>query len=268
MDGATTGRGTQRRLRNLLARTEMRALAAVLAAAAGLLAFAKLAGEVLEGDTASFDRDVLLALRDPADISDPIGPRWLEEAARDVTALGSHVIVTYVTLAVVGFLVLSGRRAAALFVGLSVGGGALLSAGLKIGFARPRPDLVPHAVEVYTASFPSGHAMLSAVAYLTLGALLMRVAPLGRTKFYVLAVAVFTTLAVGFSRVYLGVHWPTDVLAGWCVGAGWALLCWIVLNWLQRRGAVEPKGEAEEDGPPDASTGPQIAKFSGSAEGR
>ena len=219
-----------------------------LAVAAGLFAFARIAAEVTEGDTLAFDRDILLALRNPADLSDPIGPRWLEEAARDVTALGSHVILGYVTLAVVGFLLLSGRRASALFTALAIGGGMLVSSVLKIGFARPRPDLVPHAVEVYTASFPSGHAMLSAVAYLTLGALLMRVAPLGRTKFYVLAVAILTTLMVGISRVYLGVHWPTDVLAGWCGGAGWALLCWIVLNALQRRGAVEPKGTPEEPG--------------------
>ncbi|WP_342666333.1 phosphatase PAP2 family protein [Muricoccus aerilatus] len=234
------------RLRDFLARQELGALAAVLAVAAGLFGFAKLAAEVTEGDTLAFDRHILLTLRNPADLSDPVGPRWLEEAARDVTALGSHVILTYVTLAVVGFLLLSGRRASALFTALAIGGGMLVSSVLKIGFARPRPDLVPHAVEVYTASFPSGHAMLSAVAYLTLGALLMRVAPLGRTKFYVLAVAILTTLMVGISRVYLGVHWPTDVLAGWCGGAGWALLCWIVLNALQRRGAVEPKGTPEE----------------------
>ena len=227
-------------------------LAVVLAGAAGLLAFAMIASEVMEGDTLAFDRAILLALRNPADLGDPIGPRWLEEMARDVTALGSHVVLATITLTTVGFLVLSRRRASALFLGLAIGGGMLASSVLKIGFARPRPDLVPHAVEVYTASFPSGHAMLSATAYLTLGALLMRVAPLVRTKFYVLSVAVLVTLMVGVSRVYLGVHWPTDVLAGWCGGAAWALLCWMVLNWLQRRGAVEPKGVPEEEGLPPA----------------
>ena len=110
---------------------------------------------------------------------------------------------------------------------------------LKLGFARPRPDLVPHAVEVYTASFPSGHAMLSAVTYLTLGALLIRVQPRWRVKVYILFLAISITLLVGTSRVYLGVHWPTDVLAGWCVGAAWALLCWLVALRLQREGKVE-----------------------------
>ena len=147
-------------------------LIGLLAVAAALLAFVGLAGEVLEGDTRAFDRAILLALRNPADPSDPIGPRWLEEVARDVTSLGGNAILTAFTLAVVGFLALTEKRAAAALVAAAVGGGTALSSLLKLGFARPRPDLVPHAVEVYTASFPSGHAMLSAVTYLTLGALL------------------------------------------------------------------------------------------------
>lgn len=241
-----------RGVRGWLARQERGVLLALLAVATGLFGFAKLAGEVVEGDTHAFDRAILLALRNPSDLSDPIGPGWFEEMARDVTALGSHAILGYITLATVGFMLLSGRRAGALFVTVAVGSGMLVSSVLKIGFARPRPDLVPHGAEVYTASFPSGHAMLSAVVYLTLGALLLRVEPLGRTRFYVLAVAVVTTLLVGASRVYLGVHWPTDVLAGWCGGAGWAFLCWLVMAWLQGRGKVEPQAEP---GPP-ASGGP------------
>jgi undecaprenyl-diphosphatase len=198
---------------------------------------------VIEGETRAMDRGLLLALRDPADPSDPIGPRWLEEVARDVTALGSTAILTFATAAVAGYLVLSRRRAAALLVLVAVAGGTLLSTLLKLGFERPRPDLVPHAVEVYTASFPSGHAMLSAVTWLTLGALLMRVEPRRRVKAYVLAMAVLTTLLVGASRIYLGVHWPTDVLAGWCIGAAWALICWLAALWLQRRGRVEETRE-------------------------
>jgi undecaprenyl-diphosphatase len=236
-----------------LAGQEVSVLAGVLAVAGGLLAFARIAEEVAKGGTRAFDRAVLLALRNPADPSDPLGPRWLEEVARDVTALGSHAILGSVTLATMGFLALSRRRAGALFVGAAVGSGMLLSSVLKIGFSRPRPDLVPHAVEVYTASFPSGHAMLSAVVYLTLGALLMRVEPRRRTKLYVLSLGVLTTLLVGISRVYLGVHWPTDVLAGWCAGAGWALLCWLGMFWLQRRGAVEGN---RRDGAPRSEATP------------
>jgi undecaprenyl-diphosphatase len=214
-------------------------LAGLLLAATAVLAFAGLAGEVLEGETLAFDRAILLALRNPADPADPIGPAWLEEVARDITGLGSHVILIGLTLAVAGYLALIRKRAAALLVLVSIGGGMLLSAGLKTLFQRPRPDLVPHAVEVYTASFPSGHAMLSAVTYLTLGALIAQVEARWRTRGYVLFLAILTTLLVGASRVYLGVHWPTDVLAGWCLGAAWALLCWLAALTLQRRGQVE-----------------------------
>jgi undecaprenyl-diphosphatase len=115
----------------------------------------------------------------------------------------------------------------------------LLSTVLKMGFERPRPDLVPHATRVYTASFPSGHAMLSAVTYLTLGALLARVQPNRRLKAYLIGLALCITLLVGASRVYLGVHWPSDVLAGWCGGAAWAALCWFIALQLQRQGQVE-----------------------------
>jgi len=115
----------------------------------------------------------------------------------------------------------------------------LLSGILKLGVDRPRPDLVPHLVEEYTASFPSGHAMLSAVVYLMLGGLLSRVEGPRCIKIYVLSVSLILTFLVGLSRIYLGVHWPTDVLAGWCAGATWAVLCWRVALALQRRGEIE-----------------------------
>jgi len=227
-----------------LAQREVWLLVGIFVVAAGLLAFGTLAEEVIEGGTHAVDRAVLLALRNPADPSDPLGPGWFEEMARDVTSLGSHVILTLITLTVIGYLVMVRKRGAALLVLASIGGGMVLSALLKRVFERSRPDLVPHAVEVYTASFPSGHAMLSAVTYLTLGALLTRVESGRRVKVFLLSVAVIVTVLVGASRVYLGVHWPTDVLAGWCVGATWAMLCWLVALWLQRRGQVETAGQA------------------------
>ncbi|AWK88951.1 phosphatase PAP2 family protein [Azospirillum thermophilum] len=207
--------------------------------AALLLGFVELAGEVAEGETLAFDRHILLALRSAADPDQPLGPWWLQRAAQDLTALGSITILTLITLAALGFLMLTGKRGAALLVLVSVGGGLALSSVLKLLFARPRPDLVPHGDVVLTASFPSGHSMLSAIVYLTLGALLARFVARRRLKAYLLVLAVLLTLVIGSSRVYLGVHWPTDVLAGWSVGASWAAICWLVAQWLQSRGTVE-----------------------------
>jgi undecaprenyl-diphosphatase len=217
---------------------EVGTLISIIIIAGGVLLFSELV-ELVQGEPHAFDQWVLLALRNPGDLSDPIGPVWLELAYRDITSLGGAAVLTLMTAIVVGFLIIDEKRAAALFVLASVAGGALLSAILKLVFVRPRPNVVPHLVEVSSASFPSGHAMLSAVVYLTLGALLSRVEGPPRVKIYVLSIAILLTFLVGMSRVYLGVHWPTDVLAGWCAGAAWATLCWRVALALQRRGEVE-----------------------------
>ncbi|MHC2105852.1 phosphatase PAP2 family protein [Methylobacterium sp. CM6246] len=201
--------------------------------------FFYLAHEVGEGSTAALDRKILLALRNPADLSDPIGPPWLEETMRDITGLGSVFTVLFLTCAVAAYLAVSGRRRISLFVLAAVGSGELISTVLKLFYQRPRPDLVPHGMEVFTASFPSGHATMSAIAYLTLATLIARLDRNRSAKALVLGLGVGLTLLVGLSRIYLGVHWPSDVLAGWCIGAAWASLCWFVALQLQRRGEVE-----------------------------
>ena len=226
-------------MRNPLRRVEPRTLVVPLLIAACLWAFVGLADEVSEGETHAFDTWLLLALRNPADTADPLGPGWLEELGRDVTALGSVGILTAMTLSVAGFLWLQGNRRSMWLMLVAVGGGQLLSSLAKLGFDRPRPDLVPHGTLVYTTSFPSGHSMMAAVTYLTLATMVARVQPTRALKAYVLALAILVTVAVGVSRVYLGVHWPTDVLAGWTAGAAWALGCWLVASWLEGRGAVE-----------------------------
>lgn len=222
-----------------LGRHELITLLGIAVLSGGIWGFVALAGEVIEGDTQSLDESLLLALRNPADLSDPIGPGWVEEMGRDFTALGGVGVLVLIMLGALGYLLLARRYRAALFAAIAVPGGILLSTVMKMGFDRPRPDLVPHEAMVYTASFPSGHSMMSAVTYLTLAALLIRVQPALRLKAYLLILAILLTLLVGMSRVYLGVHWPTDVLAGWTAGASWAALCWIVMRWMQRRGQVE-----------------------------
>lgn len=199
------------------------------------VAFSKLASEVLEGETQKFDKQILAALRDPADRSRPIGPAWLVSGALDVTALGSATVLGLAVVAIAGFLLLQGMWRMALFVTVASFGGWFINGALKQWFQRPRPDIVPHLREVMTLSFPSGHALQSAVVYLTLGALSMRIAKRRLTKFYCMAVAMLATALVGASRVYLGVHYPTDVIAGWLIGLTWALLCWLVERSLERR---------------------------------
>lgn len=214
---------------------EFRCLAVLLLAVAALLGFAGLADAVMEGETNGFDRRVISALSSPTNPTQPIGPPWLAPAAHDITGLGGATVLTLITVMIVGYLLLVRRRAAAILTAVSIGGGSLLSTSLKIAFDRPRPELLAHAVDVASPSFPSGHAMLSAVAYLTVGGLLMRTQTRAAAKIYVLASAVLLNVLIGISRVFLGVHWPTDVLAGWCVGATWALLCWAVALWLETR---------------------------------
>jgi undecaprenyl-diphosphatase len=224
-----------------LARQDFIFLGTLLAAAAAVYVFFELAEEVMSGDTRALDEAILLALREPADRSDPLGPRWFEEMMRDFTALGGTGVLTVITLAVAGFLVATDKRHTAFAVITAVATGTALSQMLKWGFARPRPDLVPHAAEVYTASFPSGHSMLSAVVYLTLAALVAQTQPSRRVRAYLIALAATLTMLVGASRIYLGVHWPTDVLGGWVVGATWALLSWLIL--LRARREADGDGE-------------------------
>jgi undecaprenyl-diphosphatase len=231
------------RLMTRVAGVERMTLITLILAAGVLLAFAKLADAVGDGGTRAFDEWLLVALRSPGNLADPVGPQWLEEMMRDFTALGSTGVLTLMVLTIAGFLAMTRKGHAALFVLGSVIGGVLISQSMKWAYARPRPELVPHGAEVYTASFPSGHSMMAAVVYLTLGALLARTLAERAVKIYVLAVAVFAALLVGVSRVYLGVHWPTDVLAGWTLGAAWALICWLVMTWLQTRGQVEGAGK-------------------------
>lgn len=223
-------------------------LLAMLAVVSGLvLAFLQIADEMAEGEIEAFDRGILMMFRDPTNVDNVIGPSWMHEMVRDITALGSFSLLGLIVLAVCLYLYLARMRSAALFVLVSVLGGTLLSTALKTGYNRPRPDLTTMS-EQFTASFPSGHAMLSAVTFLTLGALLSRFAPTRRLQIFSICSAVVLTLLVGLSRLYMGVHYPSDILAGWCLGSAWALFCSSVAMVLQRRGAVDKPEDQASDG--------------------
>jgi undecaprenyl-diphosphatase len=219
------------------ARGEIGAVAALLVLAGGALAFLDLSEDVVEGDTAAFDLRVLRALRLPGDPNSLIGPPWLHVAAADITALGSVTVLGLVVVLAVALMLCLKRWSEALVVLVGAGGGVAISQGLKQLFGRERPDLVYRAVEAANPSFPSGHAMLSAVVFLTLGALAARFSPRKRVKALALGAAVLLSLLVGASRIYLGVHWTSDVLAGWSVGAAWAMACWLAAwAWERRMG--------------------------------
>ncbi|WP_197422675.1 MULTISPECIES: phosphatase PAP2 family protein [unclassified Phenylobacterium] len=214
-------------------RFEARVLIGLALAAGALWTFLNLAEEMAEGEIDAVDRRLILMLRNPADPSDPIGSPNVEEAVRDVTALGGTTLVVVITLVSVLAFLFHNKRVHALVMA-----GAVLAAWAssdlsKMLYGRPRPDLVPHEAYVYSASFPSGHSTMSTAAFLTLAMLIASLEPRRRSKALAYVLAALVVVGVGFSRVYLGVHWPSDVLGGWCLGALWALVGWIVLRALR-----------------------------------
>jgi undecaprenyl-diphosphatase len=202
--------------------------------------------KLYQGRIEAIDNQLLRALRRPDDLAIPVGPEWLPQAAKDVTALGSGINLTMVTGVLVGFLCIHRRFRATGFLLSSVGSGLLLCQSLKGFFARRRPTVVPYLVDFDPSSFPSGHSMGAALVYLTLGGIISRQVSGWRAKTYFLSVASTLAVIVGVSRVYLGVHYPSDVLAGWAAGSLWSAVCAQVARWLQRQGSVEPPTETGE----------------------
>lgn len=199
--------------------------------------FIELAIVISTTETVQLDRSILLLLRDPNDLNNPLGPSWLEEMMRDVTALGSNWILFFLVLVSVVYLFLVRQRRLAVLLITSIVTGFVVAFSLKHGIDRPRPDLVSHGTMVYTASFPSAHAMMSTLVYFTLAALLSQTQTRRSVKLLLYICAGFLALWVGSSRVYLGVHWPSDVVAGWCAGGFWALLFY----YLAKRLSIKEK---------------------------
>jgi undecaprenyl-diphosphatase len=212
------------------------AAATSMLGAAAFTVFALIVPRALTDD---FDAAVLRTLRRLDDPTMPLGGRWVGDVARDITSLGGTVVLVLVVGLVAAYLAVDRRFRDAVAVAVASVGGVLLGVALKLIFERERPSVVPHLVVVHSASFPSGHSMLSAVIYPTLGALLARFAKRRATQVLPIAAAVGITILVGLSRLILGVHYPTDVLAGWSAGAAWAGASWLAVDGLARKGKVE-----------------------------
>lgn len=197
-------------------------------------------GRSLAGGTQfSFDKAVLLMMREPGSLAVPAGPAFLGQAMLDITALGGGTVLTIVLGSSAGYLLLRRHMlTATLVLAGGVTGPATVSVAKRI-FGRERPAVVDHLVEVGSASFPSGHSANSAAVYLTLALVLAQIVRRRRERAYLLAAAAVLVLLVGLSRVYLGVHWPSDVLSGWAFGSLWAIGWWAIGHWLRERYAPE-----------------------------
>jgi undecaprenyl-diphosphatase len=218
-----------------LARAEFAALTALLVAAVGVMTFIEVADDMTEADGQALDHQVLALLRPYADDPGrPWGPWWLEEAAADITSLGGISVLGLFATIVVLFLLSQRKWLSSLLLTLGLVGGVLLSEGLKAVFERERPPAVAQAVETINASFPSGHALLATVFYLSIGVMLTRAFPRRRFKMFVLGVGIVLAILVGLTRIYLGAHWASDVFAGWAVGAAWAMALWLVAYAVAR----------------------------------
>lgn len=218
------------------ARAEVVLLAALALIAGAVLSFIEIADDMREEDGHAFDWAVLRLMHpDEANPADPAGPGWLDHASTDFSALGSVTILLCVVIAACGYLLLRRRALEAILLVLASGGGLAISQALKTFFERDRPPEMYRAAEVLNQSFPSGHAMLSAVVYLTLGAMVARAEPRQPIRVYIMSLAILIALGVGLTRIHLGVHWASDVLAGWCAGAAWATACWLLDRWLRRK---------------------------------
>lgn len=207
----------------------------LIIAIAGIGGFIGIATAVTAGKTQAWDERVLISLRNPDNPALPVGAERVGEAARDVTSLGGFAVLIFVTLAGVIYFRLDDNVRAARFVGLSIVQGFLVSVWLKSSFARPRPDIVPHLTGFSMSSFPSGHAMMSAIVYLTFAWMITQTVERRGVVIFVWSMAMLLTVAIGLSRVYMGVHYLTDVLAGWCAGFAWVSLSTIVARWFKLR---------------------------------
>jgi len=232
------------------ARTEVAALGALFIIALGVVVFMELADDMAETDGMAFDQAILIWLQPVP--GQPRGPWWLQEAAADLTSLGGISVLTLFALIVFVFLLIQRKWLSATLLTVGLTGGVALSEGLKALFERERPPLAYQAVETLNASFPSGHALLSTVFYLSLGVMLTRAFPRRRLKAFIVGAAILIAVLIGLTRIYLGAHWASDVMAGWSAGAAWAMILWLFAYAVERRQALH-HAPLQDAPPPDTA---------------
>jgi undecaprenyl-diphosphatase len=222
-----------------LSRIEIKVLIAVFAIIVGTFGFVLIAGFVSRGLTDHIDMQILRAFRYPDNLKRPVGPGWLFEVMRDITSLGGSTIVSLITFFVIGYFILKKQYSMLFLVLAAVIGGAVMDLELKELFGRIRPEIIPRLIPEKSYGFPSGHSMMSAIIYLSLASLIARMQVRRIDKIYVISVAIFLSLMIGISRVYLGVHFPTDVLGGWSLGLAWAALCWFIAWYISKKDQIK-----------------------------
>jgi undecaprenyl-diphosphatase len=232
-----------------LSMIEIKVLVAVFAIVAGTIGFILIAGFVSRGSADHIDMQILRSFRYPGNLTRPIGPGWLFEVMRDITSLGGSTIVFLITFIVIGYFILQKQHSMLFLVLAAVIGGAIMDLELKELFGRIRPEIIPSLIPVKSFSFPSGHSMMSTIIYLSLASLIARIQVRLRDKIYIISVAIFLSFIIGVSRVYLGVHYPSDVLGGWSLGLAWAALCWFVAWYISKKRLMEITEKSKDDLP-------------------
>jgi len=219
-------------------------LLAIGSLTASLWIFVTVTDEVIESEHRAIDKRVMLAFRTPGDLARPIGPEWVKRVSLEISAMGSAPVLTIIVLLICGYLFLEKNPAAAWTILFASVSGTILNQILKNLIGRERPQIVPHLSEISNSSFPSGHSMLSAIIYLTVATLLTKTVHTRAAKIYLIGSAFVLAFLVGLTRVIIGVHYPTDVVAGWMAGTAWAIICWFLAGWFSRRGQLLSKGVA------------------------
>lgn len=227
---------------------EIKVLIVLLVLFTSSLAFFQIADEISEGETRNFDLSVIEIFRTDNNPGEPAGAIWIYEFMIDITALGGGNVLALITILVSIFLILQKHYDAFLLLLAATIGGAILSFGLKEIYGRERPDLIYRLVTVNSLSFPSGHSMMSAVLYLTQAAIVARFQKEWKVRIFLISTALFLTFIIGLSRIYLGVHYPTDVIGGWTIGLAWASFCWCIVWYIQRNRRLKTEKVNSVDG--------------------